>query len=286
MPLKSYMVRDNDTFAASTDLIDASTGLSVRELSIGIKAQQVAAAIIPENVAADILNPMEVRLSGSPIVSIRGSDLIALNMLAFRETPYKFRSAAVIANRTRIHGIKLHLNQPPREKGKLAYQFNYAAGANSGTITLSAAELATDEAPVGGFYHMVEVPHTLPAATGYGAKTSFAMPGDLLGVLIWNTTIEAAAADTQSCQSIKIFVGKDEQLERTASEMYELGAYARDNPAAAAVTTASWLDNYTWLNLMNDPIPQAADAQWQVNAGVASDPIRLIPLYRVGGAGA
>ena len=286
MAIKTYMVRDNDAFAASTDLLDASTGLSIRELTIGLKAQQVAAAIIPENVAADILNPVEVRLNGSPIVSIRGSDLIALNMLAFHESPYVFRSAAVIGNRTRLHGVKLHLNQPPREKGKLAYQFNFAAGANCGTITLTAAEIGTDEAPVGGFYHMVEVPHTLPAALGYGVKTSFAMPGDLLGVLIWNTTIEAAAADTQSCQSIKLFVGKDEVLERTASELYEDGSNSRDNTVSTAVTTASWLDNYMWLNLMENPIPMAADAQWQINAGVAGNPIRLIPLYRVGGAGA
>lgn len=282
MGIKTLLLKNNDAFAASTDLIDASTGRSIRELQLGIKAQQVAAAIIPDNVVADILNPVEVRLNGSPIVSVRGSDLLALNLLAYGETPYKFRSAAVIGNRTRLHGIKLPLNQPPRESGKLQYKFNFAAGANCGTITLTACEVGTDEGPEGGYYHIVEVPHLLPAATGFGLKYSFAMPGDLLGVLIWSTTIMAAAADTQSVQEIKLFVDGTEQIFRTASEMYEDGAMARDNPASAAVTTGVWLDNYCWLDLKKNPIPKASKVEWQINAGVASDPVRLIPLYQVG----
>lgn len=282
MPLKTYMVKNRDAFVASTDLIDASAGRSVNKLLIGLKAQQTAAAIVPDNVVADILNPMEVRLDGSPIISIRGSDLIAMNLLAFDETPYVFRSAAVIGNRTRIHRISLFLNQPPREKGKLEYKFNWVAGANCDTTTISVAEIGTDEAPVGGYYHMVEVPHTLPAATGYGLKTSLAMPGDLLGLLIWNTTIMAAAADTQSCQEIKLFVDDTEKVLRTASELYKSGAIARDNPIATAVTTASYLDNYVFLSLKDHPIPKASKVEWQVNAGVAGNPIRLIPLYQVG----
>ena len=107
MGIKTLMIRNNDAFAASTDLITASTARSVRELKIGIKAQQTAAAIIPDNVVADIMNPIEVRLDGSPIVSLRGSDLIAMNMLAFDTTPYVFRSAAVIANRAMVARSKV-----------------------------------------------------------------------------------------------------------------------------------------------------------------------------------
>lgn len=286
MGIKTLMLKSRDAFAASTDLIDASTGRSIRELLIGIKAQQVAAAIIPENVAADIMQPIEVRLDGSPIVSIRGSDLIAMNMLAFDTTPYVFRSAAVIANRTRIEGLTLPLNQPARERGKLVYKFGYTAGANCGTITLTACEIGTDEPPTGGYYHMVEIPHTLPAATGYGLKASFAMPGDLLGVLMWNTTVMAAAADTQSIQEIKLFVDGTEQVLRTADDTAANGAIARDNPVSTAVTTASWLDNYDFIDLRKNPIPQASRVEWQINAGVAGNPVRLIPLYKVGGAGA
>lgn len=286
MPIRTLVLKNNDAFAASTDLIDASVGRSVRALKLGIKAQQTAAAIIPDNVVADILNPIEVRLDGSPIVSIRGSDLIALNMLAFGETPYVFRSAAVINNRTRIHRITLPLNQPPRDRGALVYKFNFAAGANCSVITLTATEEMTDEAPVGGYYHMVEIPHTLPAALGYGLKTSLAMPGDLQGLLIWNTTIMAAAADTQSVQEIKLFVDGTEQIMRTAFELYKEGAVARDNPVGTAVTTASYLDNYCWLNLQKNPIPKASKVEWQINAGVVGNPVRLIPLYQIGGAGA
>lgn len=282
MPLKTYMVKNRDAFVGSTDLIDASSGRSINKLLIGLSTRQTAAAIVPDNILANILNPMEVRLDGSPIVSIRGTDLIAMNLLAFGETPYVFRSAAVIGNRTRIHRIQLPLNQPPREKGKLAYKFNWVTGANCDTTTISVAEIGTDEAPVGGYYHMVEVPHTLPAATGYGLKTSFAMPGDLLGVLIWNTTIMAAAADTQSCQEIKLFVDDTERIMRTASELYKSGAIARDNPVSSAVTTAHYLDNYMFLDLKDNPIPKAASVEWQINAGVASDPVRLIPLYQIG----
>jgi len=282
MAIKTLLLKNNDAFAASTDLIDASVGRSIRELSLGIKAQQTAAAIIPDNVAADIMNPIEVRLDGSPIVSIRGSDLIALDMVLLNETPYKFRSAAVINNRTRIHGIKLPLNQPARERGKLVYKFNYAAGANCSVVTLTALEVGTDEAPVGGFYHMVEIPHTLPAALGYGQKYSLAMPGDLIGILVWNTTTMAAAADTMSVQELKLFVDGTEQIMRTAFEMNTDGAVGRDNPASTAVTTAVWLDNYLWLDLTKNPILKASKVEWQVNAGVVNDPIRLIPIYQVG----
>ena len=286
MPLKTLVLKNNDAFVASTDLIDASVGRSVRELKLGIKAQQTAAAIIPDNVVADIMQPIEVRLDGSPIISIRGSDLIAMDQLAFGDTPYVFRSAAVINNRTRIHRILLPLNQPPRERGQLVYKFNFVAGANCSVTTLTATEILTDEAPVGGYYHMVEIPHTLPAALGYGLKTSLAMPGDLLGLLIWNTTVMAAAADTQSVQEIKLFVDGTEQIMRTAWELYKDGAIARDNPVGTAVTTASYLDNYVYLDLKDNPIPKASKVEWQINAGVVGNPVRLIPLYQIGGAGA
>lgn len=283
MALKTLMIANRDPFLASTGLIDASVARSIRELILGIKVQQTAAAIVPDNVAADILNPLEVRLNGSPIVSIRGSDLMALNLMMFGETPYLFRSAAVINNRTRINGIKLHMNQPPRERGQLVYKFNRVAGANCSVETLSAAEIGTDEPPTGGWYHLVEVPHTLPAALGYGQKYSLAMPGDLLGILIWNTTIGVAAADTWSCSEIKLFVDGVEAIMRTAYDLYEEGEKQRDNPVSTAVTTACWMDNYLFLNLMSNPIPKGSKVEWQVNAGVVNDPIRLIPIYQVSG---
>jgi len=282
MALKTLNLYKGDPFVASSGLIDASVVRSVQAIKIGVDAQQTAAAIIPDNVVADTLNPIEVRLDGSPIVSIRGSDLIALNLMAFGETPYVFRSAAVINNRTRVYGMNLHLNQSPREKGKLQYRFAYNAGANCKLQRLFATELGTDEAPTGGYYHMVEIPHTLPAALGYGMKWSFAMPGDLLGVLLWNTTIMAAAADTQSIAEIKLFVDGNEQVYRCAGELYEDGTVGRDNPTDAAVTTAKWLDNYQFVNLFERPIPKASKVEWSLNAGVVNDPVRLIPLYQVG----
>jgi len=281
MALKTLNLYKGDPFVASSNLIDASVGRAVQAVKIGVDVQQTAAAIVPDNVVADTLNPVEVRLDGSPIISIRGSDLIALNLMAFGETPYVFRSAAVISNRSRVYGMNLHLNQPAREKGKLQYKFNYAAGANCKLQRLFATELGTDEAPAGGYYHMVEIPHTLPAATGYGMKWSFAMPGDLIGILLWNTTIMAAAADTQSILEIKLFVDGTEQIYRTAGELYEDGEIGRDNPTDAAVTTAKWLDNYQFLNLMEKPLPKASKVEWSLNAGVASDVVRLIPVYQV-----
>lgn len=281
--LKTMMIQNADAFAASTGLIDASVERSVRELSIGLQGEQADGVIVATMELLDVLQPISVRLDGSPIVSIRGSDLRALNLFAFNETPYLFRSAALGGNRTRVHGLRLPLNQPPRDRGKLVYQFGYTADANVDECLLTAAEIATDEAPEGGYFHYVEIPHTLPAATGYGQKYSLAMPGDLLGILLWNTTIMAAAADVESVQEIKLFVDGTEQIMRTAYEMQERGAIARDSPIDTAVTVASPLDCYAWLNLQKNPIPAASKVEWQINAGVASDPIRVIPLYQVGG---
>lgn len=284
MAEKTMMIRNRAAFVASTDLIDASINRSIKELKLALQVRQTAAAIVLENVCADTLSNLSVRLNGSPIIDIRGVDLWALNVLAWGNTPAVTRAAAVIGNRTRILGLLAKLNQPARARGELQYKFGFFDGANCDTQELTAAEVGHDEAPEGGWLHYVEIPHTTPAALGYGEKKSLAMPGALKGLLLFSTTVPAAAADVVTAQDIKLFAEGTELIERSWFELAHVGTQGKDLTAAAAALAGHFLDNYAYLDLSRSPIPAGTKVEWQLNAGVVAQAVRLFPIYEVAGA--
>jgi hypothetical protein len=208
---------------------------------------------------------------------MRGDDLWAFNVLHLKKNPLTVAAGAVVGNRSKIWGLEIPLKQPARTPGDLAMRVTRVAVAGVGTERLSVIEHSSDVVDPEGFYHAVEIPMVLRAATGYGNFLDLPQPGDLHGILFWNTTIPATATDTASVAEVAVEVNKERAYVRTFDEMHADAAYHATWASPAAATL---LDDYCYIDLSHEPIPKDAEVRLDVNAGVASDPVRVIPIYR------
>ncbi len=280
MVVQARAIYNRDAFAASGPLETLKSGRAIHSLTLGITAQSAAGVAFTAAALADLVQPLEVRLMGSPVIQMRGSDLWALNVLHLKKNPVTMDAPAVITQRGRIQGLEVPVRQPARSIGDLSMRCTRVAVANANAETLALTENSSDVADPLGYYHAVEMPMVLRAAVGYGNFLDLPQPGDLHGILFWNTTIPAVAADTASALEVMVEVDKNRAYMRTFDEMR---ADAPFHASFASPGNVTFLDNYAYLDLSHEPIPKESEVRLDINAGVANDPIRVIPIYRVKG---
>jgi len=275
------LIYEEEAFTASLPLEALTAGRYIHKLFIALKGEMTAAVAVAAGTFADVLNPFEVRLLGSPIIYIRGSDLLALNQLGFGKIPLTLKAGAATDNRVRLYGLEVPIQQPARPSGALAIKCNRVAvsGVDSETITI--AELSSDVTIKPKYMHFVEIPYTLAAATGYGNFIDLPQPGDLHGILFWSTTIPTVTSDTVSIEKVMVVIGGSRAFE---THWFEMKADSRIGSGIAGYEDpgdVSFIDNYAYLDLSDDPIPAAETVTLDIYAGVAGDAIRIIPVYLV-----
>jgi len=239
-----------------------------------------ASAVLPATFV-DIIQDLEVRLLGSPVISIRGSDLWALNLLYFGKNPLTLAPGAATNNRVRVYGLDVPLQQAARPPGALAIQVGRVgvSGVDSETITI--AELSSDVALAPKYYHYVTIPLTLAATTGYGNFVDLPQPGDLHGILFYNSTIPTKTSDTASVQKVMVVIDGARAYEASFHEMKADSIPGSGHDTGDSPADTSFIDNYCLLDLRKDPVPAASTVKLDINAGVASDTVRIIPIYLV-----
>jgi hypothetical protein len=277
MTTQSRTIYNRDAFAASTPLETLKAGRGVHKLTIGLQGDMVAAAAITPAVMAAIIQPFEVRLMGSPVIQMRGDDLWAFNVLHLKKNPLTITAGANINDASKIMGLEIPLRQPARSVGDLSMRVTRVGNAGIDTELLTVTEQSSDVVDPEGFYHAVEMPMVLRAAVGYGNFLDLPQPGDLHGILFWNTTIPITTTLTSSVAAVAVEINKERAYVRTFDEMHADAAY---NPTFASPAATTLLDDYSYIDFSHEPIPKDAEVRLDINAGVANDPVRVIPIYR------
>jgi hypothetical protein len=272
------LIRDRDSFTASTELINLSSGRYIDKLTLAWTVTASGANNITVSSALDLVQPVEVRRDGSTIISIRGSDLYALNQLVFGNSPLTIVSGATDNNATRIMGLNVPLWQPPTATGRLTFRVVRVAVTNGDTEDITIAEHTNDKILRNSWLHYVNLPLTTGGSTGYGNIVDLPQVGDLLGLMFYSTTIPTNSADTATLQSIDLNVNGKKLMTRN---WHELKADSHHAGLFASPGDATILANYGFWDLRSDPIPQSSEVQLDINAGVASEAIRIYPLYAV-----
>jgi hypothetical protein len=130
-----------------------------------------------------------------------------------------------------------------------------------------------------------QIPFTTPGATGI-VQVINKLPklGQLLGLLVFNTTVPTSAAVTADTE----FLFLDSPLSRiTSASWADLQAdflYAEDftRSDATALLLRQILQNYGWLDFRSEPIDLVGtDIALSVDAEVASEATRFIPVIEV-----
>jgi len=272
------LIWNRDEFTASTALENFSPGRYIDKINIHIKGEMTAAASVSAPAFAAIIDPLEVRLLGSPVVFIRGTDLWALNILYLKKNPLTIVAGAATDQHTKIMGLECPIWQPPRAIGELTIKVNRTAVSGVDTETLTVAELSSDATLEPTYFHAVEIPATTASVTGWGNFTDFPQPGDLHGVLLYSTTIPTATSEVATIQELMLVI---DGMRAFHANWHELKGDAPSHATFADPADATFIDNYAYIDLSKDPVPAASSVRLDVNAGVANEAYRVIPIYRV-----
>jgi len=281
MAWKMRLIKDRADFTADIPLTNLSAGVYIDKLTMHWKGEMTAAASVSVASLLDLVNPIEVRLFGSPVVSLRGSDLYALNDLFLGRRPITIVAGAATDQHTKIMGLSVPLYQPPRGAGELTFLVGRVAVSGVDTETISIAEVANTETLEEAWLHYVEMPGVTAGATGYGNIVDLPAPGDLIYLIFYSTTIPTTTSETATVQSVKVEINGQVVIERNWHEMKANVTRGGATGLFGSPGDTTILDNYGVIDFRKDPIPKEADVSLDINAGVANQAFRIIPIFRV-----
>jgi len=278
---QSRLILDRQAFTANTDLLDLTAGRYIDYLSFAIKGEMTAAdAKLPADLIG-VLDVIQVRYLGSPVIYLTGEEVWALDDLWFGKHPITIAASAATDSQSKIMGLFVPVAQPPRPAGTLHLQVLHASVSGIDTETLTIAEISSDKTIEGKYYHIVRMPGSTAATTGYGNRVKLPQVGDLNGIMLYSATIPTNSAETATIQRVTIEVDGHKLMEREWHELYADSHTGGNQGTFASPGDATVTDNYVVLDLSNDPIPAASKVIVDIDAGVASSSFVVIPIYRV-----
>jgi len=275
------LIWDEESFAASKDLENLTPGRYIHKLNIALTGEMTAASAVTPATFADILNPLEVRLLGSPVIYMRGSDIWAFNQLYLGKVPLTMTPSAATDSTVRIFGLEVPIQQPPRGPGELTVRAERVAVSGVDTETITVSEYSSDTALAPAYYHIVEIPYTLASSTGFGNFIDLPQVGALQAILFYSSTIPTQTAENESVKEVMVVVDGRRAHHSTWDEMKADSKIGSGIGNFDSPGDASFIDNYALLDFRDDPIPPEASVRLDINAGTASDTIRVLPIYLV-----
>lgn len=272
------MIFNEDTYTADTSLKNLTQGKYIHDLIISLQGEATAATAVEGEDLLTLLNRIDVMKNGSPIVQVRGFDLLALNALLGIGRPWMYDSSAATDDEAKLMGLKIPLSLPAGTIGDYTVKFDYAALSGCDTTKLSVAEVTSDTELETGYFHMVEIPIVTASATGYGNTIDLPQPGELIGILFYNNDPPQAGNEDSTIQELRVKVDGVQQMETSWDLMKQDFDLAITD---AQVSSIAIRDSYALLDLRNDPISKDKEVKIDINSGVASQSIRVIPIYRI-----
>ena len=270
------MIREREAFTASTELINLSSGKFIDRLTLSFKGDMTAGAAVTVATCLPLLNPVEIRRKGSTIISIQGDDLLALNAYLLHHNPKTIVAGATTNNQTKVMGLNLPLWQSPLKSGELTFRATRSAVSGVDTETLTVCEISNDKNLKPGYLHYVTLPLTTSAATGFGNILDLPQNGDLQGILFYSETIPTTTAELATMQAVDIKVDGSKIMTRAWDDM------KADAPTQSLEVNPgddTIIDNYGFIDFREDPIPKGKSVSIDINGGVASEAVRIIPIY-------
>lgn len=273
------MFNNQDAFTASQPMNTMSSGRYVDYLELSFMAQMTTGASVSVASTLALVNPFEVFLKGSPVIQMTAEDLYAFNVLVFKRNPFTVVATAATSDQTKIMGLKLPVWQPPRNSGELKYRATFNTVATTGSQTISVTEISDTVTLNNKYLHMVALPGTTAGATGYGNRVELGrIPGELEGILIRSATIPTSSAELATVQQVDLYAN---DVKIITDEWHNLKSGGPNLSLWSSPGDCSILDNFVFLDMIEDPILRNTNVRLDINAGVASSAFRIIPIYAI-----
>lgn len=252
-------------------------GKFLKALILSLKGDLAATTTTATETFLDVLTPLVLKKGQETILQLRGRDLYALSFFLEAKAGRIIEGAA--GEDDKVMGIEIPLNLPIEADQNYSWGATRAAVANVSGEQLGLEAIWNDEDTNGGNISAVEQPFTTAGATG-PTSLNVIIPqiGELIGLIVFNTTVPTATADTSSITEIKFMI------DGVASDVLHMSQGKGLHGGALANLTAPGRDvveNYSFFDFRDKPYDaKSKRISLDVEVGVATEAVRFIPIMR------
>ena len=276
--LERRLVYNEDSFTADKGVENLASDSFIHRLIIGLQGEATASTVVEGEDLLTYINSLDVMLKGSPVIQVNGFELLMLNRFLDIGNPAIMDSSAATDDEAQLRGLVCPLCFPEAPVGNYTFKIDWATLSGSDTSKITLAEEMCDEVLEDGYYHMVRLPYTLRGATGYGNTIDLPQPGDLLGILFYNNDPPQAGDEDSSIQEVRVKVDGVQKMELNWADLHH---NIHLNPSDAQQSDMSMKDCYAYLDFRKSPIGKDHAVKIDMNAGIASQSVVVIPVYKV-----
>ena len=276
--LERRLIYNEDTFTADKGVENLASDKYIHRLVIALKGEATAATVVEGEDLLTYINSLDVMMEGSPVIQVNGFELYAINRLLGIAAPFVFDSTAATDDQAKVMGLVCPLAFPSAPVGKYTFKIDWASLSGSDTSTITLAEEMSDTPIEDGYYHMVRLPYTLRGATGYGNTIDLPQPGDLIAVLFYNNDPTQAGDTDSSINEVRVKIDGVQKMEMTWEDMKQ---DFTTMPTDAEYGGLPIKDVFAMIDFRDAPIPKDNAVKIDMNAGIASQSVVVIPIYKV-----
>src|SRR5712664_1039400 len=282
MPRRYFQVQDEQTFTGSTPDLVIPSNPYVDILDVSLRATTATAAVLTKTLL-DTLNPLEIKLNNTAISSIRGSDLAALDAFLLGIYPIIGETTAV-GSTGKVEGLSMPIWGQPKH-GTWTTRANFVAGTNLSVGVISLESEIVDKVLQDGYLSALTTFFTPPSTSSFNDVFNTTMNGDLIGILVFSTTVPTFAADTISAREVRLFIDDGLAWQVEWKNLVAAGI-SGGNPNPPVVGTVfgqgftNFYQNYGFYDNLDDPVPKGKKLKLQVSSDDTSA-VRVIPLLKV-----
>jgi hypothetical protein len=268
---------DQATWTTSTQDLRVDNGpLAVDTILVSPDvANTSATATTVANLLAG-LNPFKVTHEAKKITEIRGDDLYALDLLCFGFNPFTVVASTATSDVTRVNALRVPVQSVAG--ATVSCLATKAAITNGGTERLSLGAICEQSAE-SFHYEILTTSYTASGAGTYMQAFDKIVEGDVVGFLIFSTTIPTASADTISADKIRIKVNGN-VVKDTNWDLAKGNGMIGHHDLLASPGDASIIDNYVFIPFLKESPNKGDKVSVEINAG-DTNAIRIVEVIKV-----
>ena len=270
--MRKRLFYDKVSFTGDTDDISIIQPRYIHDVHISLNCLQNGATAPTLSDILSILNKVQVKLTGRIVTELSGSDLLAYNCLV-QNRSIKYLVPANDNEVGLVEGLALPLRLAPGEH-VLSLRFLHTDVATIDTEQLSFSTLESDDVLEDRHVEMPTFSFTPPSTGNYNIALDSTFSGDLVGFLMYSTTIPTTSSDTATLAKLRIKAGGDIVFEDNWHGLAAQTFYPEES------TLRSILDNYVYLDFNKAPIPAGTRVEVEVYSDDTNE-IKIIPIIRV-----
>lgn len=252
-------------------------GAYLDHLIIGIQGT-VGTAPVTLKTALAALSQFTFKAGQETRIQLSGVDLVALMAAFYKQLPFAWQNTDNTGN-TFALGIKVPIQETIQSGTSYTYSASYAAQTNLTAVTLSITAVYLNTAPAAKAIVCVPIPFTTPAATGStGLGTTITSLGNLIGVLLYNTTAPSDGTllyDIQRLQMVESGVQTSLLLASNPDPLPGIAGYVD------STNYGKTLQNYAYWDFSAEPYDvNTKYMQFLADVEIVSETTRLLPIVQ------